>query len=214
MSDRRERRDRRRGWEDLSVYERMREWCRGRVWWWRAPIVAALGFVALQYLLDSRDYPVVSVLNTQLHELGHWAWAWADYPLSMWGGVFTQCLAPALAYLYFDRRSDYFFAALSLAWLSTNLIWIAQFTRYGDPSVFPYAYLGLEFQRDECKEFFGSLKDIGASNTLALFVYYAAIVSLGLCLAITVSQVAFMLMLENNRRRSERRRDALMLGAV
>jgi len=51
--------------------EAVRDWCRGRSWAPRAPLLPWMAYLALRHLLDSDYAGVLGALNLGIHEAGH-----------------------------------------------------------------------------------------------------------------------------------------------
>lgn len=116
----------------LSLKADAEDWCRGRLWLPRAPVVALFAWSLLGYW---RDYEYVSgvwplsfePLNLGIHELGHVLFSPLGRFLGVAGGSFLQCLAPVVAGAMFLRQRDYFAISVALFWLATNLFHVGTY---------------------------------------------------------------------------------------
>jgi len=110
-----------------------RQWCRGRSWQARAPLILFFAYVFVRHLQDPMYTSIFKGLNLGIHELGHMVFM----PLSVAfpgrfseflvvaGGSFIQCLVPIIAMFMFFLQSDFFAVAVAFGWLSTNLFDVA-----------------------------------------------------------------------------------------
>lgn len=104
------------------------DWCEGRSWLVRAPLVLWLAWMGVRHLLDPDYASLFGGLNLGIHEAGHLVFGLlgGDF-LTAAGGTLLQCAAPVAAALMFVRQPDYFAAAFCGGWLSTNLYGIATY---------------------------------------------------------------------------------------
>jgi hypothetical protein len=122
----------------LPFYERIRnearQWCSGRFWIWRLPILLGFAWILANHWMVSlglREGPYMNWLmfglNFGIHELGHFIWAPFGEFLCILGGSLTQCLVPLIGMAMFIRQRDYFGLAFAFGWLSTNLFYVADY---------------------------------------------------------------------------------------
>lgn len=104
------------------------EWCAGRAWAPRAPLVLWLAWVGVRHLADTDYTSLFGALNLGIHEAGHLLFGiFAGDFLTAAGGTLLQCAAPLLAALMFVRQPDYYAAAFCGGWLSMNLYNVATY---------------------------------------------------------------------------------------
>ncbi len=100
---------------------RMRAWCAGRIWWWRAALFAVLALQVLKPLREQGDWTVFSGIIFGAHELGHLFWM----PLGEWmgiaGGSLMQLLVPIGAAAVVWRGKDWFGVAVCGLFLAASL---------------------------------------------------------------------------------------------
>ena len=101
--------------------ERMRAWCAGRHWWWRALLFAYLALQVLKPLGEQGDWTLFSGIIFGAHEFGHLFWA----PFGEWmgaaGGSLTQLLVPIGAAALVWRGRDWFGVAVCGLFIATSL---------------------------------------------------------------------------------------------
>jgi hypothetical protein len=104
------------------------DWCTGRAWAPRAPLVLWLAWIGAHHVLDSDYTSLFGALDLGIHEAGHLLFGvfGGDF-LTVAGGTLLQCAAPILAALMFVRQPDYFAAAFCGGWLSMNLYNVATY---------------------------------------------------------------------------------------
>jgi hypothetical protein len=104
-----------------GLHDQVREWCQGRAWWARIPILLWLGYLLVRLLGNPAHQSVFNPLDLGIHELGHIIFAPLGQFMGILGGSLTQCLVPALSPLMFYRQRDFFAMAFCLGWLGLNL---------------------------------------------------------------------------------------------
>ena len=97
------------------------EWCVGRSWIWRAPILLYLSYAGFRLTLEPRQGTIFSGITFGIHELGHVVFSFLGEFISVAGGSLAQLLAPAAAGFILLRQRDYFGMAVAGAWLSFSL---------------------------------------------------------------------------------------------
>ena len=101
---------------------------RGKVWWYRAPLLLPLVWILYRHL-GAQDYSsIFGGLNLAIHEAGHLLFMWSrnDF-LTVAGGTILQCICPVFAGFMFYRQKDFFAITVALFWLGTNLTHIAPY---------------------------------------------------------------------------------------
>ena len=104
------------------LVERVRAWCRGRVWWYRAPVLLLFAYILLRHLQDPMYSSIFDGINLVIHEAGHLALSYFGEFLGIAGGTIFQLMAPIVAAFAFYRQKDYFAVTVALFWLGTNFI--------------------------------------------------------------------------------------------
>lgn len=107
--------------------EAVSEWCEGRSWLARAPLVAWFAWIGVRHLADPHYDSLFGALNLGLHEAGHLLFSWFGVFLTVAGGTLLQLAAPVLSAVMFRRQPDYFALPICGAWLATNLYGVATY---------------------------------------------------------------------------------------
>jgi hypothetical protein len=104
------------------------EWCAGRNWVVRAPVLLWLAYVGVRQVVDPSYTSIFGPLNLALHEAGHLLFAFlpGDF-VTVAGGTLLQLAAPVLSAVMFLRQPDYFALTVCGAWLATNLYNVAEY---------------------------------------------------------------------------------------
>ncbi len=102
-------------------------WCRGRLWWPRAPFLLWFAWILVRHLADAEYQSLWKPLNLGIHELGHVLLGCGGEFVSIAGGSLVQCLAPVVSAAMFRRQGDLFAIAVCAGWLSTNLFDVATY---------------------------------------------------------------------------------------
>ena len=96
-------------------------WAAGRSWLLRAPLLVWLAYIGVRQFASAEYTSLFGALNLGIHEGGHILFAPLGLALGIAGGTLLQLTCPVAALWMFLRQPDWFAAAVSLAWLSTNL---------------------------------------------------------------------------------------------
>jgi hypothetical protein len=103
------------------------EWCTGKIWWWRAVLLAVLVYQWMGHLRDPLYSGIFSMLTLALHELGHLLFQ----PFGEWmmvaGGSIVQVAAPVASSYMFIRQPDFFAIAVCGGWLADSLFNMATY---------------------------------------------------------------------------------------
>jgi len=110
-----------------AVPDAVREWAAGRIWWWRAPILLWLVWIAVRHLADPLYNSLFGGLNLGIHEAGHLVLGWAPQFVTAFGGTLFQCAAPVVSAYLFLRQPDWFALPVCGAWLGDNLYGVATY---------------------------------------------------------------------------------------
>ncbi len=103
------------------------DWCRGKTWFWRLPVVFFFAYVFIRHLLEPGYSSIFGAFNLGIHELGHLVFGFCGDFLSAAGGTIMQVLIPLIGIVNFQRQQDYFGIAFAFGWLSTSLFDIARY---------------------------------------------------------------------------------------
>jgi hypothetical protein len=117
------------------------EWCVGRSWIWRVPLLLFLAYVGVRLVLDPYRGTIFSGITFGIHELGHVIFSFLGMFIGLAGGSLAHLLAPAAAGLLLLRQRDYFGVAVTGAWLSFSLYDLAIYV--GDARARQLPLLGL-----------------------------------------------------------------------
>jgi hypothetical protein len=117
------------------------EWCRGRHWQWRVPLLALLAYVGWRELTDPDYAGLFAGITFGIHELGHLVFAFLGEWMMFAGGSLAQLLGPVGVMALMLRQRDYFGAAVGGVWLSTSLVDLA--TYIGDAQARELELLGM-----------------------------------------------------------------------
>ena len=152
-----------------------REWCSGRSWIWRAPVLAYLGWAGLRHLRDPLYGSLFGGITLGLHELGHLILG----PLGAWpgiaGGSLAQIAAPIAAAWILARQRDYFGIAVGMAWLAFSLFGLAAYVGDARAQELPLVSLGPDPIHD-WNWMLGRLGLLSADHALAFLCRAAAAV--------------------------------------
>jgi hypothetical protein len=102
-------------------------WCRGRLWYWRAPLVLAFAVAEWHRLRDPLAADWFSGITLGVHELGHIVLFWAGSFVSIAGGSLFQVAAPIAAGWILARQRDWFGITVAAAWLASSLHGLAAY---------------------------------------------------------------------------------------
>ncbi|MCA1580108.1 MAG: hypothetical protein LC796_01700 [Acidobacteria bacterium] len=104
-----------------------REWCGGRSWLWRAPLVLYFAWSGLRRLRDPLAADLFGGITLGVHELGHLILASAGRWPSVAGGSLAQVAAPVAAGWVLARQRDWFGITVAGAWLASSLFGLAAY---------------------------------------------------------------------------------------
>jgi hypothetical protein len=99
------------------------EWCRGRNWQIRVPVLLMLAYFGVLQAIHPHAWTLFSGINLPIHEGGHLLFRMLGWDfLHAAGGTLLQLFAPLASAVMFFRQRDYFAIAFCLGWWSTNLV--------------------------------------------------------------------------------------------
>lgn len=102
------------------------EWCKGKWWITRLPILIYLLYAGIRHLYDPQYSGWFGGITFGIHELGHFVFAFGDF-LRVAGGTIAQIGAPLAGAYMLGRQRDYFGVAVCLAWLAFSLFGAATY---------------------------------------------------------------------------------------
>ncbi|MDD4879189.1 MAG: hypothetical protein PHR22_01880 [Candidatus Omnitrophica bacterium] len=102
-----------------------REWCKGRSWLVRLPVVLFFIYIFLRYSGNASYQSVFDGVNYGVHEFGHVLFSPFGQAMNIAGGSAFEILAPVIVMLGFLKQGDYFAVSFAFGWLSTALFHIA-----------------------------------------------------------------------------------------
>ena len=103
------------------------EWCRGRWWQWRVPLLLFLAWDGQRHLRDPEARGLFGGITFGAHELGHLVFAFFGEFMAVAGGSLNQLLIPIGAALLLYHHRDYFGVAVAGAWLGSSLFDLATY---------------------------------------------------------------------------------------
>jgi len=105
-------------WHDLV--DDIRDWCRGRHWWARIPVLALIGWLMLRQCQGGFYATPLNAINLGIHEAGHLLLGFAGQFIGVAAGSGFQILAPLIAGALFVRQRDWFAVAFCLFWTGVS----------------------------------------------------------------------------------------------
>ena len=112
----------------ILIHEATTEASRGKVWWYRIPLLLPLAWIFYRHLADSEYGSIFDGINLAIHEGGHLFFMWfgSDF-LMVAGGTLLQCLCPIVTGIMFYKQRDFFAIGIACFWLGTNFADIAPY---------------------------------------------------------------------------------------
>jgi len=110
-----------------EIIEESRDWCRGKIWYVRLPLLIWFAYLLLKYWSSPMYYGLLGGVNLGIHEFGHLLFSFFGTFLSILGGTLIQLLIPIALMINFYRQPDFFALALCFGWLSSNLFDVARY---------------------------------------------------------------------------------------
>ena len=112
----------------MRIHDVATEASRGKVWWYRIPLLVPFAWIFYRYLVDSEYQSIFAGINLAIHEGGHLFFMWfgSDF-LAVAGGTILQCLCPIVTGIMFQRQRDFFAVGIACFWLGTNFAHIAPY---------------------------------------------------------------------------------------
>jgi hypothetical protein len=103
------------------------EWCRGRWWQWRVPLLLFLAWDGERHLRDPEAGGLFAGITFGVHELGHLIFAFFGEFMTVAGGSLNQVLVPVATGFLFYYYRDFFGIAGAGAWLASSLLDLARY---------------------------------------------------------------------------------------
>jgi hypothetical protein len=160
------------------VHEYVRTWSKGRVWWYRLPLLVWMVWLAFCLTFDREYQSLFSGINLGIHEMGHMLWRSFGQTMATLGGSLTQCLAPLLAIAVLLKANDCFGVPFCLTWLGTNLAYVAVYMADARARILPLVSVGGGEVHHDWEYLFYEWGLINSDTAIAGFVTLAAIVVL------------------------------------
>ncbi len=111
----------------LELKDSAIEWCKGKNWLVRLPILLFFFYALVRHLINPFYSSLLGALNLGIHELGHFVFGFMGEAVAVAGGTLLQLAIPIFAVFNFRRQNDFFAMAFSLGWLSTNFFGVATY---------------------------------------------------------------------------------------
>lgn len=105
----------------IPLGDRMREWCAGRWWHWRLPLLLLLLVQATRPLRTQGEPHLFAGITFGAHEFGHLFFAFGGEWLTIAGGSLMQLLIPIGAAAVVARSKDWFGVAVCGLFLAASL---------------------------------------------------------------------------------------------
>jgi hypothetical protein len=119
-----------------------RQWCQGRWFIWRAPILLYLAWAGWHGFSDSSYWTIFSGITLGIHELGHVIFSFVGQFIAVAGGSFAQVAAPVISAFLFLRQREYFGIAVAGGWLAGSLCELATYIGDAQAQVLPLVNIG------------------------------------------------------------------------
>lgn len=99
--------------------ETIKEWCQGKNWIIRAPLVIYLVYIFIKYLQVPNYFSILEGVNYLVHEAGHLIALPFGRVLEVINGTLLECLVPVIFLVAFLKQGEFFGASFCFGWLST-----------------------------------------------------------------------------------------------
>ncbi|HQO37576.1 MAG TPA: hypothetical protein PLP56_00765 [Candidatus Omnitrophota bacterium] len=158
------------------------DWCRGRNWLVRAPLLAYFAYAFMRHLHDPLYTSVIGALNLGIHELGHLVFGFMGEAMMIAGGTIAQLSVPVFAVFNFYRQRDFFAIALSFGWLSTNFFNVAAYAADARRQALPLVGIGDSAYHD-WEYMLGKTGLLECDAVIAGIIRLFGLISMIICLA-------------------------------
>ena len=142
------------------------EWCAGRRWEWRLPLLLYLAYTAARGFTQPMEWSWWSGITLGVHELGHVIFAPFGVVLEAAGGSITQIAAPIAVIWLFRRQGEWFGVSVGGMWLASSIANLA--TYIGDARAQELELVGFTDQPQHDWNFIlGRFHALGADTAIA-----------------------------------------------
>lgn len=124
------------------LLEDVRDWCRGKWWHVRIPLLLYFAYVGVRQFGDTFYTSMFGGINLGIHEGGHLLFRSGGEFLHVAGGTILQLAAPLASMVMFFRQRDYFAIAIGFGWLGTNFANIGVYMADAEKMVLPLVTVG------------------------------------------------------------------------
>jgi hypothetical protein len=159
------------------------EWCKGKNWMVRAPLLAYFAYVLIRHLQSPLYSSIIGGLNLGIHEMGHLFFGLMGQSVSVAGGTIFQLALPVFAVFNFYRQRDFFAIAISFGWLSTNFFNIATYVGDARKLELPLVSIGGAAVHHDWEYMLGSMHILQYDTLIAGVIRVLAVLSMLACFA-------------------------------
>jgi hypothetical protein len=159
------------------------EWCKGKNWMVRSPLLAYFAYVLFRHLSDPLYSSIIGGINLGIHELGHMVFGFLGQSISVAGGTIFQLALPVFAGFNFYRQKDFFAIALSFGWLSTNFFNIATYVADARRQELPLVSIGGGAVWHDWEYMLSGMHILKYDTLIAGFIRLLAVLSMLVCFA-------------------------------
>ncbi|HSX17443.1 MAG TPA: hypothetical protein VLH86_05085 [Patescibacteria group bacterium] len=175
-------------------------WARNKLWWPRAILLAWLGFVFTQNIMDhqfalNRIANIFNAFDLGIHELGHILFIPFGTFMTILGGSLFQCLFPAIWFGICIWKRWYFAACFCLCWVGFNLFDVAAYAADATTRNLPLVSLDVGADPDQAHDWYQILTRLGHLNwdlTIANYLRIAGSICIVLGLTMGLALVVYM----------------------
>jgi hypothetical protein len=126
----------------LALRDDITQWCQGRIFWWRVPILLYLAWAFWHNFRDPFYWTIFGGITLGIHELGHVIFGFAGEFMMVAGGSLAQLAAPSIASIVFLYQRDYFGISVAGGWLSLSLLNLATYIADAQARELPLVSIG------------------------------------------------------------------------
>ncbi|MFA5361899.1 MAG: hypothetical protein WC335_01460 [Candidatus Omnitrophota bacterium] len=176
------------------------DWCRGKNWLWRLPVLIFFSYVFIRHVLDPEYTSIFGALNLGVHELGHLVFAFFGDFLCAAGGTIAQLLIPVIGAVNFYRQKDYFGISFAFGWLSTSFFESARYI--GDARAMDLPLVTFFWADDAQHDWNYLLSRMGIlqlDTGIAFAVKILAVISMCMCFFLGITIIALMIKSKDSR---------------